>query len=344
MRLPWTKKPETRATDYTDAVITALLNNAAGRGAVDAAQTAAGEFAVQLWGKAFALAMIEGPAATMLPPDVLAMIGRALILRGEIAFDISMGDLGPELLPAASFDIGGPPQPSQWAYNLHLAAPSGQVSVLRMASGVIHIRVNETPSATWRGRSPFTPGGSVCRLRGQPGVAGSQEASARAAMLLPVPDGVSDTNLSSLKTDLSTAAGNVLLVETTAAGMGSGPSSAPREDWVGKRMGATIPAGNIAARDSVGASLVNACGVPAALYVGGDGASIREGWRQFGVNVRAAGRIVGQELSEKLDTAVSLDFQALASIDLAARSRFVQGIVAAGVPLADALMYAGLAE
>ena len=58
------------------------------------------------WRRAFAFGM-PPPATPGVTPTVPACIGRELILRGEIVFDIRMGGAGLALVPAANWDVEG---------------------------------------------------------------------------------------------------------------------------------------------------------------------------------------------------------------------------------------------
>ena len=90
MKWPWKSNLETRAdSSYTDALIAAITANA--RGQQTAFPTAVGalEAASELVSRAFATAVVESTATPILralTPSCLALIGRALIRRGEIVF------------------------------------------------------------------------------------------------------------------------------------------------------------------------------------------------------------------------------------------------------------------
>ena len=118
----------------------------------------------------------------------------------------------------------------------------------------------------------------------------------------------------------------------------------PGQDWRTSRFGMDYPEGNTRLRRDAAADIVAAFGIPSSLYSGQEGASVREGWRQFGVSVQAWGNIVGAELSDKLERPVALNFKKLASIDIAARARAVGILVKAGDSLEDALNFADLGE
>ena len=85
-------------------------------------------------------------------------------------------------------------------------------------------------------------------------------------------------------------------------------------DWRKTRLGAEIPATSLQARTEAVRDVLGAMRVPAVLLLGGDGASYREGYRQFlamGVNPMA--EVVAEELSRKLGADVSIQLPAVGS-------------------------------
>ena len=102
MRWPWTR-PERRAEslDYAATIADAFEAAAAGTSPSRAANAVAAA-AARCWSRAFAVGM---PTPAM--PAVLACIGRELILRGEIVFDIRMSGASLALIPASNWDVEG---------------------------------------------------------------------------------------------------------------------------------------------------------------------------------------------------------------------------------------------
>ena len=108
--------------DATEVAISALAARAAGKDARPET-LAALEIAASYVGRAFASAVVSGPeAARFLTREALAMIGRSLVLRGELV----MYPEGSALVPASTFDIRG--GPNDWAYRCDFAGPSSSVS------------------------------------------------------------------------------------------------------------------------------------------------------------------------------------------------------------------------
>ena len=165
MRWPWQAPVEQRAdSSYTDALIASITANAGGQTTAFPTATAALEACVGFVGRAFATAEIKAPgfATTALDPATLSMIGRALIRRGEILFLIRVDRDGLLLLPAASYDVNGGPDPASWEYRLTIGGPERTHTYSRQpAESVLHFTYGRDPERPWRG-----PG--LCRSRSLP--------------------------------------------------------------------------------------------------------------------------------------------------------------------------------
>ena len=136
-----------------------------------------------------------------------------------------------------------------------------------------------------------------------------------------------------------------MLAETGGAGFRAGLPGGNPSDWRKTRLGAEIPATSLQARTEAVRDVLGAMRVPAVLLLGGDGASYREGYRQFltmGVNPKA--EVVAEELSAKLGANVELSFRRLAAADIASRARAMGVMVSAGLPLDVAQALADLTE
>ena len=101
--------------------------------------------------------------AEALNPDVLEMVGRSLIRRGEILLYVDTTGDRLLLLPATSYDIQGGPI-RQRGIQLMLNGPSGTISYTGVgADSVIHIKYAVDPVEPWRGNAPM----DVARLSGR---------------------------------------------------------------------------------------------------------------------------------------------------------------------------------
>ena len=101
-------------------------------------------------------------------PDLLEVIGRELIRRGELVCLIDTSD-GLALWPAQSYDVDGPPDPRRYWYRVTIGGPSHTWTQINVpAQGVLHFKYGVDPAQPWRGRSPLAiaamnPGGCPVR-------------------------------------------------------------------------------------------------------------------------------------------------------------------------------------
>ena len=164
---------------------------------------------------------------------------------------------------------------------------------------------------------------------------------------MPIPqdggDGGESDTLASLKSDLRDARGRTLLVPTTAEGWGEGMAAAPRQDWQQKRIGADPPVSFEKIRGSVGETILACCGVPVELAELGQGTAAREAWRRFlHATIDPLGKLIAEELSEKFEFPVSLNFDTLMASDISGRARAFQSMVGGGMDVTKAGMLSGL--
>ena len=347
MRWPWQQRTESRAS-FTDAIVAALYAGAAGTGTRDALATAALESCAALYAGAFARARLE-PAVPPVTPAVLALVARDLIRRGESLHLIEAGGDGLQLRPVGSWDIRGGWDPGTWWARCDLFGPSGNVTRFVPHEAVVHCRYAVDPSRPWLGVGPLQWAESTGALAGRLEAGMADEAGAPPAQLVPVPQdggtGGDDDPLAALKADIAKAKGRALLVETTAAGYGQGPSGAPRRDWEQRRIGAEWPDVLRETRGEVFEHVAHACGLPAVLLDSrSEGTSQREALRRWvHLAVEPMGDLVAAELASKLDLpGLTLDFSPLMASDLAGKARAIKGLVEAGLDLPAATAIAGL--
>ena len=156
-----------------------------------------------------------------------------------------------------------------------------------------------------------------------------------------MPDGKSKAEL---QTDLRAIKGKLALVESTSSGWGEGTQGAPKRDLQQNRIGANPPAVLAVLRSDAALSVLAACGVPTSILEKTDGAGLRESWRQFlHASVIPVSQIISAELSDKLDTPITLNFDRMFASDLSGRARAFQSMVGGGHgPLTKAAALAGL--
>ena len=343
-----TAASEVRASaPYTDAIVNAIIESAAGAPVASVAATAALEAAASAYGRAFAGARVTpaGPLTAWITPDVLNLIGRELIRRGE-----SLGQLAVEggrvrYFPAGSWDVRGGHDPSAWWYRLDSFGPSGNTTDLVPAAATLHVRYAFDPARPWLGLGPMQTAAQSGKLHAATVQALADEAGGPRGSLLPIPSDGEEDNLSGLRSAIATLRGKLFLVETTGAGWGDGKAAAPASDWKPSRLGYAAPDTLRSLRKDTAQEVLSACGVPIELATAADGTGQREAWRRFVFgSVMPLARILEAELSSKLELPIRLDFETLKASDLAGRARAFQSLVKSGMDIDRAAGLAGLLQ
>ena len=335
---------------FTDAIVGALLAQAAGGTTADASATAALEAAAGSYARAFAVASVEPdtPATRALTPELLALMARDLIRRGEFVHVIEVGREGVRLLPAGSWDVRGRPDPDTWHYRCDTFGPSGNVTRNLPGAAVIHGRYSVDPARPWWGVSPLGWARLTGKLHANLEDAIADEAGGTRGHILPVPQGPAtddDTDpLADLRADIASLRGKTVLAETVAAAWGEGTLAAPVADWRPQRIGANPPPSLATLRTDSAQAVLSACGCSADLFVAGDAAGQRESWRRFlHGSVQPLGDLLAAELAVKLDVpGLRLTFDRLFASDLSGRARAFGSLVQGGMDADRAATLAGL--
>ena len=237
------------------------------------------------------------------------------------------------LMPASSWDVDGNPEPSSWRYRCTLGAPSGTRTVHRESAGIVHIKYGVEPSRPWRGLSPLAFAVATARLSGGLERGLANEASGTTGYVVPMPQDGGAANLTKLREDIRDAKGGTVLVETTSAGMSEGRAAAPPQDWKPRRIGADVPATNVALRADVEACILSIHGISPSLFQpNADGTAQRESWRRFAFGtILPVSRVIAHEIGRKLDApTLALSFDALRAEDIAGRARAYRALVGNG--------------
>ena len=353
MRLPWSKKPETReSADYSRTLISYLLAQASGTIA-DSASTAAVEAAAGALSRAFASAEIEGPSWVQraINPSVLGQIGRDLIRKGDSLHVITLsGGDTIRLTPASSWvPLGGGDDPATWRWEATTGGPSGTTTRNVPDEGVIYSAWGHEPGRAYRGVGPLSFASTTAKLSVETERSMADEAAGPIANFIPHPsdggDNSRDDPNAALKADISKARGSALLVETTAAGGDLGKMGAPQKDWVAERLGPDFPVSMATMQKQAFSAVLAACGCPSGLFeAGADGTARRESLRFWHLNtVAPLARMLSYELTMKLETEVKLTFDNY-PLDLVSRATTIDKLVRAGVAIEDARKIAGLME
>ena len=355
--MPWTRRRqleqrivelEHRDSSYTDALVTAIAANASGETTAFPTATAALEACSGLVGRAFASAKVEGPEPVQeaLSADFLALMGRALVRKGELLALIDVRDGRLMLWPAASHSITG--AYDGWDYELNLAGPGGQATRKGLpASGVVHVRYASDPETPWKGVGPLQVAQLAGRLSAETVAALADESAMPRGAVLPMPVDGQDPTIEALKADIKKLRGRLAFVESTRQRwLTDDTRSGTRDDWMARRIGAEPPASLVQLAGHASQEVFAACGISPVLFASqGDGTSRREAFRQvLHTVVQPLARLVETELSEKLEAEVSLSFNSLFAADLSGRARAFQSLIGGGMDIAKAAALAGLME
>ena len=348
MRWPWSKR-ETRDSSYTDTLIAQIVSQASGGTLARPAATGALEASASIIARCFAAAVVSGPDqfVAALGPSTLSMIGRSLIRQGEILFAIEVRDGRVMLTPAASWDVTGDSDPASWTYRLTLGGPSRLTTLSPVAGeAMIHIRLQADPGQPWRGVSPLASAAIAGRLSAETMQALADEASGPRGFLLPSPVDGADPTVAALKSDIRALRGKVALVESTSSGWAAdGTQSRPKGDWESRRLGAAPGAALIEQAELASREVFAACGVPLSVVTTSEGTGQREGFRRLlHSTITPLARIVSEELSDKFETDIGLNFDSLFAADLSGRARAFQSLVNGGMAVEKAAALAGLME
>lgn len=338
----WPWRRETREASFSDAVVNAVLSAASGNTPVVSTATAALEAAAGLVGRAFATAEVQAASATIrdaLSPDLLGLIGRALVRRGEIVLYIDTYTGSLRLVPCASYDVQG--DTTAWTYRLTLAAPDGARDYPAVSSdSVIHIRWAADTAQPWRGVSPMDAASLSGRLSASLIDSLADEAGGRHGALLSVPVDGSSASVQLLQDDIRRMKGDLALVQ---GGDWNAPSTGSARAWDYQRIGAQPPDSMVALAELATKEVLMACGVNPALLGAAEGSASREAYRQFLFSTIAPlGRIAAHELTTKLDMDIRLDWQELRAADISGRARAFQSMVGGGMNLKQAVAVSGL--
>ena len=298
-----------------------------------------------LWERAIASATVTPNSAPLraVGPDVLAIAGRMLAMRGEAAFAIDVAEGMPRLLPASTWTMTGGPEPSRWRYRLDLSGPSGVAMRAVAAAGVVHVRVNVDGRRPWRGVSPLDRAAKTGELAARIEAGMTDEAKIPTSRIV---------SLAGQRDQIERISNALKKGGIVATGVGqSHTEQVPASRFVPGRVGPAPDQVSEALRTQAGRDLAGAFGVPPALLnASGDGAGQREAWRRFWIaTVAPIGRVMETELRAKLDGNATVAFEALRASDEDGRSRAVsrraaafKTFIDAGVERAEAMRLAGL--
>ena len=342
--LAWLKKrPEKRS--YSDAIL-AAFESAATTKAANAAATAATEAVAGLLARTLAGAEVTAPPWAMraLSPAWLAQVAREIVRTGEhlslMGFDAG-GDL--VFVPSGHWYWRGPVHERDWYATVTVFGPSDSVTRTVGRDEAVFLQWSRLATEPHYGRSPGRLASLAAKAAAEVEKSLGDEAGGPIAQILTVPEGADadSDELSGIRSQIATARGKALVMETTQGGYGD-RASAPARDWIGSRLGPNPPQGLVMLAEGVFSRLVAASGASVALFADSDGTAQREALRRWHLcTVLPVAKIVERELSERLDADIRFRFDGYA-LDLQARSASIKKLVDSGMPLKEALSIVGL--
>ena len=317
---------ETRASGsgFTAEVIRAREAYVAGRTGL-ADLTATVQSCATLWESGLGIASVTG--TDMLGRRVMALIGRALALRGECVFLVD----GDRLIPASDWELStryGAPS----AYRLSLPEVGGGTTRTALAAEVLHVRTGVDVAAPWAGQAPLRRAQLTAGLLNalESALAETYETAPLGSLVLPMPE-MPATDLDSVARGFRGARGKVLLRESVNVAAAGGP--APAQDWRPSDLTPDLErAMTTQSLDAARNAILGVYGVlPALMEPNATGLLVREGQRhlaQWVLQPLAEG--IAEEASGKLGGPVQIDvMQPLQAFDAGGRARAAAQIVQA---------------
>ena len=328
---------------YTNDVLNFLSSAVSGqalRGTAAAVEICAG-----VWQRGMATAEVSprNGRTAALTASLLGYVGRALLLRGEVLFEI--GTRGGEitLTPAQSWTVTGGIDPASWMYEATFQGPSTSVVRTLPASRVVHLMYSVSPSAPWLGVGPLGAAGLTQTLIAQLETALAQESGTPRGYNVAIPD---PKQAGLILTELRSSRGALNLVPSVAsdAAWGAGMESKPADDWVSKRFGMMPPLPMVELRSRVELSILAAAGVPTTVMSTSDGTAKKEDFRRFlHLTLQPVGKIIAQQIGDALEVeGLAFDFSGIGAADIAAKARAWGTLTKGGVSPQDAGEITGL--
>ena len=341
----FSKKPVETRSNFTSLFTSSLTARAENSDAKSQA-TAAVEACSGVLARAFAAAEISGPENVIagLTPGFMAMIGRALIRRGELVAVMEVTDGRLMLLPSSYHDVWGSHRPSEWVYRCTLNGPTTIATQQWLpADSICHFMYHRDPEANWRGISATASAAIAGRLSAETASVLADISSGPRGSLLPLPntDG-DDPTIEALKRDIKNLAGQIAFVESTSDAWQSG-SAPPRKDWEVSSINPSPTQAMVDLNSQASREVLMANGLSPALFDATAAAAAREAWRQaLHQLIAPCGRLVQTELRAKIHPEISISWDNLMASDLTGRARAFSTMATAGMELSKAAQLSGL--
>jgi phage portal protein BeeE len=312
------------ASGFTAEIIAAREAYISGRRGI-AELTASAQSCVSLWENGLSLADVDG--TTMLNRATLALIGRALALRGEAVFLIR-DDM---LVPCSDWDLSTR-NAKPVAYRVSIPEAGGGTTQTALAGEVLHVRIGCDPAAPYYGTAPLKRASLTAGMLNavESALAEVFELAPIGSQVVPMPE-QPEQDANSLGRSFRGQRGRVLLRESVTVSAAGGP--APQSDWKPASLSPDLQKSMTA--ETLGAgrdAILGAFGVlPGLLSPATTGPMVREAQRHLAQwTLQPIATLLAEEASAKLGDAVTLDLmRPLQAYDSGGRARAMLAIVQA---------------
>ena len=348
------RRRETRSDGggYTDLVLSAVELAAAGE-TVGAAATAAVETASGLLARSLSQATVVGSpwAQRAVTAGWLHRVGTDIISypTGHLSQITGDGD-DVRLVPAQSWTwYGAAPDRSDWRVLATIPRPTGSETLTIPETAVVRMSWAPSRSQPWYGRSPLSSAKLTSELMGALERSLGREAAGQVGHLVAMPRArtrdTSGETFDGRLQSLDDLAGRTMAISPAT---GFDPAAMPSQSNMtlrAERIGANPPEALVMLHRDVHETVLAACGVPPSLVGTGTGTDVREALRRYiSMTVEPIARILAEELTRKLETQITFNFDRLAATDLASKARAVRSLVASGWTPREAARACGLDE
>jgi hypothetical protein len=324
---PWKRdKTEKRSagSGFTAEIIQAREAYISGRRGL-AELTATAQSCVSLWENGLSMADVTG--TDLLDRRSLALIGRAVALRGEAVLLIREDGL----VPCSDWDLRtrfGKPT----AYRISIPEAGGGTTQTALAGEVLHLRIGCDPAAPYYGTAPLRRASRTAGMLHavESALAEVFEFAPIGSQIVPMPE-TPEQDSNALARSVRGQRGRVLLRESVQVSAAGGP--APASDW--KPADVTPDLAKAMTKETLEASRDAICGsfgmLPALFSHDAQGPLVREAQRHLAQwTLSPIAGLLAEEASDKLGSTVTLDVMTpTQSYDSGGRARALSATVAA---------------
>ena len=334
------KKPESRQefpTDWTTAT-----NSSSSYQYARAKRLAVVESCVNLISNCFRQATMT-PNAYKISQDLLGNLVHTMLTRGESLALIEVVDGKIQLQQSTSWNVSGDTlNPNKWMYQCELAFPSGGKAIRTSGDGVVHLRYYTQPESPYMGMSPLYLAQQTAGMLYSLESRFDEETQASNGQIVSI---TLDSGDVETQEQFDKHYGFLTRMRGGTFVESQNRERGGKQNFAGRvRIGAEYHQNMLTLRDKLHADIASAFGVPIELLIAdGEGTATREAFRRFVLTtIQPMATKIEEELSLKLDTNVSLSFEALRSADLQGIGRGIKALVDSGMSLDEALSQVGL--